>query len=61
MNRIRKVRFHLFGDSGVLQLEEIEQSQPDAGQVLVTWALRARTRSTTRSARSARWMRRQLS
>ena len=35
MNRIRKVRFHLFGDSGVLQLEEIEQSQPDAGQVLV--------------------------
>ena len=35
MNKIRKVRFHSFGDRGVLQEERIEQSQPDAGQVLV--------------------------
>jgi NADPH:quinone reductase-like Zn-dependent oxidoreductase len=35
MSKIRKVRFHSFGDKEVLRLETIEQSQPDAGQVLV--------------------------
>ncbi|WP_407176125.1 NADP-dependent oxidoreductase [Bradyrhizobium sp. STM 3562] len=35
MSKIRKVRFHRFGAKDVLQLEELEQSQPDAGQLLV--------------------------
>jgi NADPH:quinone reductase-like Zn-dependent oxidoreductase len=35
MTKICKMRFHSFGGMGVLQSEQIEQSQPDAGQVLV--------------------------
>ncbi len=36
MTRIRKIRFHRFGDNEVPQLDEIEQSGPDARQILVT-------------------------
>ncbi|TYL83334.1 NADP-dependent oxidoreductase [Bradyrhizobium cytisi] len=35
MTRIRKIRFHRFGDNEVLQLDEVEQSGPDARQILV--------------------------
>jgi NADPH:quinone reductase-like Zn-dependent oxidoreductase len=34
--KARKVRIHQFGGSDVLRLEEVEQSMPDALQVLVT-------------------------
>jgi NADPH:quinone reductase-like Zn-dependent oxidoreductase len=33
--KIRKVRIHRFGGPEVLQIDEVEYSQPDAGQVLV--------------------------
>jgi NADPH:quinone reductase-like Zn-dependent oxidoreductase len=36
MAKIRKMRIHGFGGNEVLQADEVEQSQPDAGQVLVS-------------------------
>jgi NADPH:quinone reductase-like Zn-dependent oxidoreductase len=36
MATITKIRIHRFGGKEVLQVDDIEQSQPDAGQVLVT-------------------------
>src|ERR1700733_8490579 len=35
MTKIRAMRIHRFGGPDVLQAEEIELSQPDAGQLLV--------------------------
>lgn len=36
MTKIRKMRIHRFGGADVLQNDEVEPSQPDASQVLVT-------------------------
>jgi NADPH:quinone reductase-like Zn-dependent oxidoreductase len=36
MAKIRKVRIHGFGGPDVLRVDEVEQSLPDASQVLVT-------------------------
>jgi NADPH:quinone reductase-like Zn-dependent oxidoreductase len=35
MSKIKAVRIHRFGGPDVLQLEEIELSMPDAGEILV--------------------------
>jgi NADPH:quinone reductase-like Zn-dependent oxidoreductase len=35
MARITKIRIHRFGGMEVLQVDDVEPSQPDAGQVLV--------------------------
>jgi NADPH:quinone reductase-like Zn-dependent oxidoreductase len=36
MSKVRKMRIHRFGDKDVLQADEVEESQPDAGQILVS-------------------------
>ena len=36
MSKIRKMRIHRFGGKDVLQADEVEESQPDAGQVLLS-------------------------
>ena len=36
MSKVRKMRIHRFGGRDVLQADEVEQSHPDAGQVLIS-------------------------
>jgi NADPH:quinone reductase-like Zn-dependent oxidoreductase len=35
MSKVRQMRIHRFGGNEVLQADEVEPSQPDAGQVLI--------------------------
>jgi NADPH:quinone reductase-like Zn-dependent oxidoreductase len=35
MTRVRQMRIHRFGGKEVLQADEVELSQPDAGEVLI--------------------------
>ena len=35
MATIRRMRFHRFGGADVIQADQVEPSQPDAGQILV--------------------------
>jgi hypothetical protein len=48
MAKLIKVRFHQFGGNDVLRVDRLEQSGPDAGQILVSVRPPASIRSTSR-------------
>ena len=47
---MKAVRFHEYGDPGVLRYEDVEQPEPGAGEVRLRVAGSRSTRSTTASA-----------